>query len=172
MDNKYKLTINGLVKYYDNYDNAFNAARDAILDHVKAEEQSYYNFMSFNMGAHINELYDTLRITDEEIILFEKTDIVLSRLFESNDTLVKFIKNDYVYESDEKEYSIKIIKEEDNGLIISIKSLNDYFITNMFNIRPNHNYYFESKQLITTRSRFDKRNLGEEAYIKVILECI
>ena len=45
----------------------------------------------------------------------------------------------------------------------------DYLITNIFNVRDNYEYFFESYQEVIAKCRYDRRQLGEKVYLKVEL---
>ena len=181
--NEYKLTVYNNVYDLDEYkiyifnsfNDAFEYTKDIILKHFYNEEQIYdkSNFLPFEAGAYISNRYDSLEITDEEIIIFEKLIIVLSNMFDDSFNIINFIKNDITYESNEDNISFQILKREKDNLILNISTEEGHFMTNMFNVRNDQEYYFfESSQTVVIKDEEAKRQLGEKTYLKVELERI
>lgn len=181
--NKYKLTIYNnaydfdecIIEHHNCFSDAYAKAHAIIVDHLLNEKQIYgsTNTLPFKASVHINSLYDDLKINDDQIIIFEKLIIVFNHMLEENDNIIKFIKNDINYDcidEDDCHYSFKINKEKEDGLLLSIYTDEDYLITNMFNIRDNYDYLFESYQEVIIGSKYDNRQLGEKVYLRVELE--
>ena len=166
---RYQVKVNNEIEEFNNFEDALNKARDVILDHMEEESQCYWDYIPFSAGSYMSSLYDDLSITDEEIVIFEKIHLVKEHLFDDNDKIFRYIKNNINYNKNEASFSI--IKENDD-LILIIKSDNDCLITNMFYMRENHNYYFKSKQEVVVKSPDDVRELGEIVVINVELNYL
>lgn len=163
---RYQVKINNEIQELNSFEDALNKARDTILNHMEEESQCYWDYIPFSAGAYMSSLYDDLLITDEEIVIFEKIHLVKEHLFDDNDNIFRYIKNNINYTKNEASFSI--IKQDDD-LILMIKTDNDCLITNMFYMRENHNYYFKSKQEVVVKSPDDFRELGEIVVINVEL---
>ena len=166
---RYQVKINNEIEEFNNFEDALNKARDVILNHVEEESQCYWDYIPFSAGAYMSSLYDDLLVTDEEIVIFEKIHLVKEHLFDDNDNIFRYIKNNINYTKNEASFSI--IKQDDD-LILMIKTDNDCLITNMFYMRENHNYYFKSKQEVVVKSPDDVRELGEIVVINVELNYL
>ena len=159
-------------KIYSSFNDAVNDAKEQILNYIYTEKDAFCNMLPFSVGAHIGGLYDDLILTDEEVIVIDKIQLLLDRLFD--DKIFDYIKKDYEYTSADKEYDkdciFKIIKKDDD-LELSLRTPDCLLKTNMFNLRENHNYYFSSHQRIIMTENKDKAKLGKVVSLCIRLEC-
>jgi len=166
---KYAVTINYKTIEFDNYNEAFDYAKNEILNHMMKETQSFYDLIPFSLRSFISSLYDDLIITNDEIVIFKKVELIINHLFEYNDNIINFIKNDISYKSNDGECEINVIRNYDE-LTLYIRVGEDIFHTNMFNIRKNRYYYFDSLQKVVIKSKTENRNLGDILQFKVELK--
>ncbi len=166
MNEKYILKINDKTEYFDNFKEGYEKCKDAILNHIFNEQQVYNDVIPFNFGCYFSYLFDNLIVTDHDILVYEKTILLLNHLFDEEDRIYNFFKSDLYLESEDEEISLEIVKDEDL-ITLKLKTEEDYLFTNIFNRKENVNYYFMSKQRVITKSPEEKRELGEIVEIKV-----
>ena len=169
----YQLRIdNKIIGYYP-----FNFAKAKVLDiihnHILDEDQAYAFELPFSVGAGINYMYDERFISDEEIIISERTRMLIQNLISISDSINKpmdYIKKNYECHRsfDGTNYDIYILRNS-NEIILSLSSDDDYLQTNMFNMEEGGKYYFKSRQEIVVKDKTSKRELGEIVKINIFL---
>ena len=163
------LKIDDGICILDDFSKSIKIIKDEISDYFN-NEQVYYDRIPFFFGALEFELYDNETIKDEDIVIFERIKMLISRLFDN----ISFINHDYIFEyKDEYKYDFKIIKNNDE-IILDLNLINDsyncYLKTNMFNLNESKEYYFYAKEVVVTRSKDDKYNLGDVISINIDLK--
>ena len=152
----------------DDFNKAIKIIKEELYEYFNNEEV-YYDRIPFFVGSLECELYDNESIKDEDIITFERIKMLLQRLFEN----IKFINHDYVFKyKDEYSYDLKIIKSNDEIILdlnLVTEEYNCYLKTNMFNLNELNNYYFYAKEVIVTKLKEDKFNLGDVISINIDL---
>ena len=128
--------------------------------------------MPFSIGVLESQLYEENRITDEQIVVFERMKTIMDRILYSN--ALEFIKHNYsMHYEDEYIYDLNILRKEDEivaSMIVDCKEYIDYLETNMFTLDSNKEYYFKSRQRVVTYSDGDRFPLGYEAKLDISLK--
>jgi len=163
------LKIDDGICILNDFNKAINIIKDEMLDYFN-NEQVYSDRVPFFVGALECELYDEEIIKDEDIVAFGRIKMLLNRLFKN----INFINHNYIFEYiDEYKYDFKIIKNNDD-IILDLNLINDcyncYLKTNMFNLNESKELYFYAKEVVVTKLKDDKYNLGDEISININLK--
>ncbi len=174
MSEKWELKINEGFRIIDSFEDAIEIIIDELIDYFDID-QCFYNRMPFSIGVLESQLYEENKITDEQIVVFERIKMLLNRIFLKEDiAALDYIKHDYsMHYEDEYIYDLNIIRKEDEIILstkVECKEYIDYLETNMFTFDSNKEYYFRSCQRVVTYSDGDRFPLGYEAKLDILLK--
>ena len=157
---------------FGDFSEAVKKIQNIIYNHTFSESQCYHDGIPFSVGSFIYSLVSDRLASDYDIIVFERIRMLLEDLYRTSIYNVDYIKDNYtVHYSDDVEYEFTINKKDDE-IILKLESGYDFLYTNMFNMQPNKKYYYISHQEVATKSKNDKRELGEEVDFSIYLETI
>lgn len=162
MDGKWQLQMDEGISYFSDFEEMIEVIDDELYDHFNHNTQSYYNRVPFSVGVLESSLYDESTITDEQIVIFQRIEMLLGVICQLQS--INYIKHDYsLHYEDDYTYDLNINKK-DNDILLSLKvdcgSYIDLLETNMFNMDKNKEYYFKSRQTVVIKSPEDPLPLG------------
>jgi len=174
MSDKWELKINEGFRIIDSFEDAVDIIKDELNEYFDID-QCFYNRMPFSVGVLESQLYDENKITDEQIIVFERIQMLLNRIFIKEDiAALDYIKHDYsMHYEDDYIYDLNIIKKEDEIILstkVDCKEYIDYLETNMFTFDSNKEYYFRSNQKVAVSSPDDRFSLDFIAELDILLK--
>ena len=174
MSDKWELKINEGFRIIDSFEDAVDIIKDELNEYFDID-QCFYNRMPFSIGVLESQLYEENRITDEQIVVFERIQMLLNRIFIKEDiAALDYIKRDYsMHYEDDYIYDLNIIKKEDEIILstkVDCKEYIDYLETNMFTLDSNKEYYFRSNQKVAVSSPDDRFSLDFIAELDILLK--
>ena len=174
MSDKWELKINEGFRIIDRFEDAVGIIKDELNEYFDID-QCFCNRMPFSVGVLESQLYDENKITDEQIIVFERIQMLLNRIFIKEDiAALNYIKHDYsMHYEDDYIYDLNIIRKEDEIILstkVDCKEYIDYLETNMFTFDSNKEYYFRSNQKVAVSSPDDRFSLDFIAELDILLK--
>ena len=174
MSDKWELIINDGFRIIDSFEDAIEIITDELIEYFDID-QCFYNRMPFSIGVLESQLYEENKITDEQIVVFERIQMLLNRIFlKDKINALDYIKHDYsMHYEDDYIYDLDIIKKEDEIILstkVDCKEYIDYLETNMFTFDSNKVYYFRSNQKVAVSSPDDRFSLDFIAELDISLK--
>ncbi len=149
---KYKVKINNKITQNLKFDEAKTMVLSIIKNNIENNNDVYSSYFSSSILNKFNRLKDKRIITDEEIILKERIEMLMKDLiYDDNNKIIpyEYIQKDHSCRSDK--YSL-FIKRKYDGIYLELENNDDYLYTNMFNMRIGFNYYFESHMVVSDKT--------------------
>ena len=174
MSDKWELKINEGFRIIDSFEDAVGIIKNELNEYFDID-QCFNNRMPFSIGVLESQLYEENKITDEQIIVFERIQMLLNRIFIKEDiAALDYIKHDYsMHYEDDYIYDLNIIRKEDEIIVstkVDCKEYIDYLETNMFTFDSNKEYYFRSNQKVAVSSPDDRFSLDFIAELDISLK--
>ena len=168
------------VKEYKSYLDALKAFREEVRNYFYSNIDAFCNdVLPFSFGVFFSARYDAYEITDEDIVIQERVDMLLSsfrweNIDDGEKCASRSIPRSYHYyaRNSEFKHSISVdIDKEKSSIYFDFKSSDNgddtYLKTNAFTNEEGKNLYFIAKEIVTTSS--DPKKLGELVKIDLYL---
>lgn len=168
------------IKEFENYLDALKVFREYIRNYFYTNRDAFCSdILPFSFGVFFSAKYDSYEITDEDIVVQERTNLLLSSLrWEDIDEGEKAadysIRNSYHFYEHNKEFghSISADIDKEKDLIYLDFESNDngdftYLKSNAFVNKQEKNLYFIAKEIVTTSS--NPENLGKAVELNLYL---